>query len=98
MSLKSEIENYLLENDFSLVDDVISSDTMFVYKSNVFNSCTVSLSSEESNDYVVFYLESITEEYKLTHIDRLVLNNLKEVKFIMSHCLRSCLFNKDLIK
>lgn len=46
--LKSKIESYLLENNFSLVDDVISSDKMFAYKSKIFESFMVFISSEQN--------------------------------------------------
>lgn len=96
--LKSEIEKYLLENNFSVVDDVISSDTMFVYKSNTHKYLTVSLSPDPNNDYIVFCLESINDDYKLTLVDRVVLKSLNECKFLMTHCSYSSLFDTELIK
>lgn len=99
LNLKSEIEQYLLENHFSLVDDVISSDTMFVYKSTKYKYCTVTISSEPSfKNYVVFYMEYIMDNDRATNIDRMILKSLDECKFLMTHCMRSALFDVELIK
>lgn len=95
--LKSEIELFLLENNFSLIEDTASSKTMSVYKSKIFDWFLVFISSDSNDNFVVCYFETETKDCKKTHVDRMLLNTLDEFKFLATHCSRSPLFNDKLI-
>lgn len=93
--LKNEIELFLLENNFSLTDDTASSKTMFVYKSNSFKDFSVFISSDTNEKHVICYLETLDNDFKLVHVNRIVLNQLSEFVFLITHCMRSPLFSSD---
>ncbi|MDO7174202.1 hypothetical protein [Mariniflexile sp. AS56] len=96
--LKSEIEQYLLENDFSLVDDVISSDTTFVYTHNKTKTHHVHLFKEPNENFAMVDLENNYGKKKYCFAERFIITSLKEFVFLITHSTRSFLCNEKLLR
>lgn len=97
--LKSEIEQYLLENDFSLVDTDYSSDCLLVYTHNRLKTYNVEILTLPEIKHVVLDLEYIhgKDEFKITHIKDFHVTSLDALKLILTHSIGSPLFNEELL-
>lgn len=97
MSLKPQIEQYLLENNFSLVDDVISSDTMFVYTHNKTKRHHVIASKELDENFMVVDLENTYDDKNYRFAERFIITSLSEFIFLITHSTRSFLCDEKLL-
>ena len=96
--LKSEIETYLLENNFSVVDDVISSDEVFVYVHNLGRILyRIELFLYTNNKFATLNLDSISVDFKIKFIKDFTITSLNDIKFILSHSCGSPLFDESLL-
>ena len=96
--LKSEIETYLLENNFSVVDDVISSDEVFVYVHNLGRILyRIELFLYTNNKFATLNLDSISVDFKIKFIKDFTITSINDIKFILSHSCGSPLFDESLL-
>ncbi|MFD0990765.1 hypothetical protein ACFQ1R_11705 [Mariniflexile jejuense] len=102
MSLKSEIEQYLLENDFSLsktylFDDEFHKGEMLIYIHNKTKSDTVILNTEINEKCVSVDLENNHSGEKYRYASRYIVNTINEFVFLITHSTRSFLCDEKII-
>lgn len=95
MSLKSEIENYLLENDFYLVDDECTN-YLFVYTHNHYKGHIVEILDIPEHKCISLNLKYNKENIKIIFINNFNVTKLNDVKFLLSNSSGSPIVNHDL--